>query len=186
MTQDEKTVVALTTAELSGFVTTATSEVFSMMLGVEAAAGEAFVQTTATAPASGIVSLVGLAGDWVGTGSISCSAPLACRISSLMLMAEYPGVNDEVLDAVAELTNMIIGNVKTALEERLGPMGLSVPTVIFGRNFQTRNAGNHEWVVVPFKCEDESLYVQLSLMPSRDTSQKTTRPGFPMPHMLTL
>ena len=42
-----------------------------------------------------------------------------------------------MLDAVAEVTNMIIGNVKTVLESRLGAMGLSTPTVIYGRNFQT-------------------------------------------------
>jgi chemotaxis protein CheX len=180
-----ETKTALTQAELSGFITTSTTEVVSMMMGVEIVPSESFVQTVATAPASGIVSLVGLAGDWVGTGSVSCSASLACRLSSLMLMAEYPAVNEEVLDAIAELTNMIIGNVKTAVEERLGPMGLSVPTVIFGRNFQTRSSGSHEWIVVPFQCEGELLHVQLCLMPSRETGQ-TTRPGFPMPHVLSV
>jgi CheY-specific phosphatase CheX len=43
-----------------------------------------------------------------------------------------------VLDAFAELIDMIIGNVKTALEEHLGPMGMSVPTVVHGKNFTTR------------------------------------------------
>jgi chemotaxis protein CheX len=186
MEQAEPKASPPTNAELTSFITTATVEVFSMMLGVDVVPSESFIQTTATAPASGIVSLVGLAGDWIGTGSIACTANLACRLSSLMLMAEYPAINEEVLDAVAELTNMIIGNVKTAVEERLGPMGLSVPTVIFGKNFQTRNAGNHEWVVVPFRCEEECLHVQLCLTPSRDVGQKTTRAGFPMPHMLNL
>lgn len=176
----------LQVADLAGFITKAATEVFSMMLGVEIAPAESFVQSSASSPASGIVSLVGLAGEWVGTGSISCSAGMACRLSSLMLMAEYEAVSEDVLDAIAELTNMIIGNVKTALEERLGPMGLSVPTVIFGRNFQTRNAGNHEWVVVPFGYEGEFLHVQLCLLPGNDSAQKTTRPGFPMPHVLNL
>lgn len=176
----------VTKTELVSFISKATTEVFSMMLGAEITPTESFVQTTATAPASGIVSLVGLAGDWIGTGSISCSAKMACRLSSLMLMAEFEAVNEEVLDAVSELTNMIIGNVKTSLEECLGPMGLSVPTVIFGKNFQTRNAGNHEWVVVPFRCEGESLHVQLCLLPGRDSGQTVVRHGFPMPHVLSL
>src|SRR3546814_14068538 len=64
--------------------------------------------------------------------------------SDLMMMAEYDAVNDEVLDAMAEVTNMIIGNVKTALEERIGCMGLSIPTVIYGRNFTYRAVGNQE------------------------------------------
>jgi chemotaxis protein CheX len=186
MAQDQPTGVAPTQAELAGFITTASTDVFSMMLGVDMVSTESFVQTTATAPAAGVVSLVGLAGDWIGTGSISCSSAMACRLSSLMLMAEYSSINEEVLDAIAELTNMIIGNVKTSLEERLGPMGLSVPTVIFGKNFQTRNASSHEWVVVPFRYEGECLHVQLCLQPGRDPSQSTTRHGFPMPHVLTL
>ena len=31
-----------------------------------------------------------------------------------MLMTEYTAICEDVLDAVAEITNMIIGNVKTA------------------------------------------------------------------------
>ena len=50
---------------------------------------------------------------------------------------------------------MIIGNVKTALESRLGAMGLSTPTVIYGRNFQTRRSGNQKWTVVPFALGEE-------------------------------
>jgi chemotaxis protein CheX len=184
MEQLEK--VQLTAGELAGFIKTASTEVFSMMLGVDILPADPFVQKTASSPASGIVSLVGLAGDWVGTGGISCSAVTACRLSSLMLMAEFEAVNEDVLDAMAELTNMIIGNVKTSIEERLGPMGLSVPTVIFGKNFQTRNSGNHEWVVVPFTHEDERLHLQLCLLPGNENAQKTTRHGFLMPNVLNL
>ena len=83
-------------------------------------------------------------------------------------MVEYTAVDDEVLDAVAEVTNMILGNVKTSLEERLGPMGLSIPTVIYGRNFSSRTVGKQEWTVVPFDCDGERLEVQLCLAEQRD------------------
>ena len=42
-------------------------------------------------------------------------------------------MNEEVLDAMAQLTNMIVGSVKVELESKLGPLGLSVPTVVYGR-----------------------------------------------------
>ena len=64
----------------------------------------------------GVVSFIGLAGSWAGSGSLACSPAMACRICSQMLMTESQAVDDEVLDAVAELTNMIIGSVKTDLE----------------------------------------------------------------------
>jgi chemotaxis protein CheX len=85
------------------------------------------------------------------------------------MMSEYAAVDDEVLDAVAEVTNMILGNVKTALEERIGPMGLSIPTVIYGRNFSSKTVGKQEWTVVPFDCEGERLEVQLCLAEQRDS-----------------
>ncbi|HYP08368.1 MAG TPA: hypothetical protein VER03_19195, partial [Bryobacteraceae bacterium] len=44
-----------------------------------------------------------------------------------------------------------------------GPMGLSIPTVIYGRNFSSRAVGKQEWTVVPFDCEGERLEVQLCL-----------------------
>src|SRR5208337_4345250 len=96
------------------------------------------------------MSLIGLAGSWVGSGSLACSSGFAAKIASALLMAPYEAIDEDVLDAVAEVTNMIIGNVKTALEDRLGAMGLSTPTIIYGTNFQTRSSGNQEWTVVPF------------------------------------
>ena len=99
-------------------------------------------------------------------------------------MAPYDAINEDVLDAVAEVTNMIIGNVKTELEARVGPMGLSTPTVIYGRNFQTRSSGNQEWTVVPFTLDGERLCVQVCIAPNMDPAKKTTR-TFPMPHLLS-
>ena len=62
---------------------------------------------------------------------------------------------------------MIIGNVKTLLEAKLGPMGLSTPTVIYGGNFETRSVGSRDWVIVPFTSGSGGLYVQISIAPNR-------------------
>src|SRR5205085_1994507 len=131
----------------------ATHEVFSTMLAMEVVSGEPYVETEAAPSSEGVVALIGLAGEWVGTASLSCSAPFACRIASQMLMMDAQAVDSDVLDAVAEMANMIIGNVKTGLEQELGPMGMSIPTIIHGKNFSARSAGSEEWLTVPFTCE---------------------------------
>ena len=146
-------------------IRSATSEVFSMMLGMDVTPGNAYTASSAPTPQAGIQSFIGLTGSWVGTGSIACTPELACQAAANLLLAEYPTVNEEVLDAIAEMTNMIIGNVKTALETTLGPMGLSIPTVIFGRNFMSRTSASTEWMVVPFHIADEVVEVQLCLTP---------------------
>jgi chemotaxis protein CheX len=170
--------------ELVEAIRAATGEVFTTMLNLSVTPGEVFVEKEEAVPSSGVVSLIGLAGSWVGSGSLACSAGCATKIASALLMASYEGINEEVLDAVAEVTNMIIGNVKTVLETRLGAMGLSTPTVIYGRNFQTRSSGNQEWTVVPFSLDDERMCVQVCIAPNLDAGKKTTRQGFPVPHLL--
>ena len=147
-----------------------TSEVFSTMLGTELPTGEVTVEGTVegamSEPNDGVVSFIGIAGSWAGTGSLSCSAALACRVCAAMLMTEAPSVNEDVLDAVAEITNMIIGSVKTDLEAELGPLGLSIPTVVFGRNFKTRSAAAAEWIHVRFLWDTEPLRIKMCLSPS--------------------
>lgn len=148
-------------------ICTAATEVFSTMLAMEIVPGEAYVERDAAPSSEGVVALIGLAGEWVGTASLSCSAPFACRIASQMLMMDAQAVDGDVLDAVAEVANMIIGNVKTGLESDLGPMGMSIPTIIFGKNFSARSAGSEEWLTVPFTCEGEHVEVKFCLAPSR-------------------
>lgn len=162
----------LTHEDLVAIVRAATDEVFSTMLGIMPEHGAAYQDTTAAMSSNGVVSLIGLAGSWVGTGSMSCSVGLACNIAARLMMSEYQSVTDDVMDAIAEITNMIIGNVKTALEEHLGPMGLSIPTVIHGRNFSSRTIGTQEWSIASFSVDGDMFEVQLCL------ARETGRPRF--------
>lgn len=143
----------------------ATLEVFSIMLGMKLTPGESYVLPRAPAPKAGVVSFIGLAGNWVGMGSIVCSPGFACQAANALLMAEYTAINEEVLDATAEITNMVIGSMKTALEAEVGVMGLSIPTVIYGWNFVTRMMSSHEWIIAPFLYGGESFEVHLCLAP---------------------
>jgi chemotaxis protein CheX len=138
-------------------------EVFSTMLGSQLSFTESYCDKGPSHPLDGVICLIGMAGQWTGTGSISCSAEFACRIASQMLMAEYAVVDADVLDAVAEIANMILGNVKTALEKSLGTMGMSIPTAIFGKNFLAKSFGDETWTVVVFDCEGQRLEVKLFL-----------------------
>jgi chemotaxis protein CheX len=145
----------------------ATAEVFEVMLNLEITAGPAYREPPSSEPFDGVVALVGLAGPWVGTGIIQCDTVLArVLFSHLLGVEETPGgegVDGEVLDAVAEIANMIVGNVKNALEEHLGTMGMSIPTVVFGRNFTTRGGGSEPWTIVPFTCRESSMLVKVCL-----------------------
>jgi chemotaxis protein CheX len=154
----------------------ATEEVFSTMLGVTPSPGQAYVQKDGAGQVDGVISLIGLAGNWVGTGSLACSAGTACDLSSRLLMGESTTVDQEVLDAVGELTNMVIGSFKNAAETVLGPMGLSIPTVISGHDFRAHSMCGREWIVVPFDVAGNHLEVKVCLARQENGSSAMNGP----------
>ena len=159
-------------SEIIQAVHAATAEVFSTMLGVEVEPSPVHADSSNPAIVEGVMAFVGIGGTWVGSGVISCSASFACRICELFLMTEASAVNEEVLDAVGELTNMIIGNFKTAAEAVVGALGLSVPTVIFGRNFMSKSLGNNDWLVMPFQCGDDTFEIRVWFAPAAESNAK--------------
>ena len=146
----------------------ATTEVFSVMLGIDVEAG-ADQSGLSDVDHSGVVAVLGLTGAWGGSGEVSCDSALALEIAHRLLMSECSAMDEEVLDAVAEVANMIVGNVKTLLEHTLGPMGLSTPAVFFGGDFETRVVGRTTKVLVPFSCATGSLTVQVAIAPMART-----------------
>jgi chemotaxis protein CheX len=172
-------------AELVEQIVTSASDVFTTMLAMDVAPQTAFTEQDGLRTSDGVLALIGIAGDWVGTAVLHCPPSMACRIYVQFLCPDTAPqvVTDEVLDAVAEVTNMIVGNVKNWLEERLGNLGMSIPTVVFGRNFVTRSAGSGDWVVVPFTFEGEVMSVKMCLTRSREPHP--VRHGFVAPVMMS-
>jgi chemotaxis protein CheX len=140
------------------------TEVFSTMLTGNIEFEEMAVENSTPEVSDRVVSFIGIAGTWTGTGSLTCPPNVACRVCSQMLMADFDSVTEDVLDAVAELTNMIIGNLKSDLERHLGALGLSIPTVVFGRNFKTKCSGA-EWITERFRWEGDDILLRVSLRP---------------------
>ena len=166
----------ISSEEISAAVQSAAQEVFSTMLQLPLEPGAAHDEVEEPENFDGVVALVGIAGSWSGTGRVACSPQFACRVAGALLMQPYESVNEEVLDAVAEVANMIIGNVKTIFEEKLGPLALSVPTVIFGRNYRTHSAGIPKWTVMPFCSETERWDISFCLIPTKMHTHPAPRP----------
>ncbi len=159
---------------LERLIIKATRDVFGMMLGMEITPGRFYEEQRATTETETVVALIGLAGACIGTGMISCPPALACKISSRMLMTHFEAVSEDILDAMGEMANMIFGGVKTELEEHFGQVGLSIPTVIFGRNFETRTVAQKPWTVVPVKAGSDLLELKICLIENRGRSANFT------------
>jgi chemotaxis protein CheX len=144
-------------------------EVFGTMLGIAVEPQEVVPGVAVESADHGVMSLLGLTGEWTGSGGLCCSAQCACWFASQMLFSEYPEVNDEVRDAVGEITNMIVGNFKNSIGSVTGPLGMSTPTVICGHGMTT-TSGAHEWIVFPFKSQEHSFRMMVQLHPARQSS----------------
>jgi chemotaxis protein CheX len=158
-------------------ITESTSEVFSTMFEM-AVQYEGFASNEQTADA-GLISLVGITGEWGGSGVFCCSPLLASIICARMLgtemNSENPVIDEEVLDVIAEVTNMLIGNVKNGLEAVTGPLAISVPTVIHGKNFQFRNSAGLRGVALAFTSEGQTFEVRVAVAPTTETSGGRSR-----------
>jgi chemotaxis protein CheX len=153
--------------EIAGLVRADTEKVFSTMLDLAIVPCQVDGPPASASRDGGVIALVGFAGQWSGSGTIRCGGELACIISGKLLMAEYDQVNEEVLDAMGEIANMILGNFKDDAAFKLGPIGLSTPTVIHGNNFKTRNWNGQSWITVPFDCQGKLFEVNICLVPSQ-------------------
>jgi chemotaxis protein CheX len=146
----------------------ATEEVFATMLGAAIDLDESAKDD----PGGGLMALVGLTGSWSGAGTLLCSPSLANHAASAMFMSEPAAdpnaINDEVLDTVAELTNMVVGNIKNSLETHLGTMAISIPSVIYGRNFHFKSLTGRVIASMAFRWNGEPLEVKVVLAPSSE------------------
>ena len=144
---------------LAAAARTSAKSVFSLMLGMEVGPLEPF-ELAEPKPYDGVISLVTFSGDWIGAGMFCCPERLACSIGSAMLGHQVDNIDSDVLDGIGEMANMIIGNLKERIESRTGPLALSIPTVVYGKNFSARTAIRAPWTIQPFQLGDQVLEVR--------------------------
>jgi chemotaxis protein CheX len=138
---------------------------FKTMLDCEVERGQPALKDN-TAPKFDISGVIGLSGKAVGTVVLSFSEEVALKAASHMLMCENTEINDEVVDAVGELTNMVAGGAKAQLAEY--QLAVSLPNVITGRNHEVRFPSDVKPISVPFSTKWGPLTLEVGLSPVRE------------------
>lgn len=84
--------------------------------------------------ASATIVVIGIVGDLHGQCMLSIEEDTACFIASKM-MGDMDVVMDEVTkSAIAELTNMMVGNAVTILSQKNVMLDITPPSVLTGNN----------------------------------------------------
>jgi chemotaxis protein CheX len=108
----------------------------SFLGGEEVADAELLIGSVGRASEVNLTGCVSISGEWTGSVLLTCSQEAAGVAAARMFMADLDQLSDEeIIDAMGELTNMVGGSIKAILP---GPSQLSIPTVTSGRNFDTR------------------------------------------------
>lgn len=78
-------------------------------------------------------------GNLEGCLSVCCAIPCAQAIAANMLGMENPeGLSQtDVQDAVGEIANMVLGSLKSRIQEQVGVLEVSIPSVVQGRQLRS-------------------------------------------------
>lgn len=151
-------------SDLGNSMVKATTEVFRTMLNMKVAAGAIALEKAQTRHAE-VIGSIGVAGFLSGSISIFMTKELARRAGAAMLMMEPDELSDEELvDAVGELTNMIGGNIKTELFQKTPLFDISIPSVYVGDDLQRRTVSDDLCFMVPFRVGETGFSVEFLMI----------------------
>ncbi len=112
-----------------------------------------------------VTGIIGMASrSFSGCMIVSFSRQCIVNIVSNMLMEPARDkIDDEVVDAVGELTNMICGGAKAELAKLNHKFNLATPTMIVGKGVEITYRSEAATIVIPFKTDYGSFVVEANL-----------------------
>ncbi len=130
----------------------ATISVLKTMASLEPVPGKPFIKKNQSA--NGDVSgIVGITGEAEGSLCLTFSKESILFISTQIFGEEQKELNDEVKDAVGELTNQISGDSRRRLQEAGYTFHGSVPSVICGMGHEVKHMTKGPILTIPFSTQ---------------------------------
>lgn len=108
--------------------------------------------------------IIGLTGSASGSLALSFSEKCIITIVNNMLGENFTEINDEIRDAVGEITNMISGDARKRLETAGFKITAAIPTIVSGPDHQIRHMQGGPSVIIPFEIDDSSFVVDVCLV----------------------
>ena len=140
----------------------ATVNVLKTQASTEATSGKIF-KKDANATFSGDISgVIGLVSD-AFSGSVVISFPekTFLKIISRMIGEECLEMNKDIADGAGELTNIIFGQAKVALNERGFGIKTALPSVISGAEHSVQQISKGPMMVIPFETDAGPFFVEI-------------------------
>lgn len=115
--------------------------------------------------ANGVVTgLIGMAGpDVSGNMLVSFEESTILYVVSKMLMEEVGSLDEDLLDAVGELTNMISGGAKANLAELGLSFDMATPVMVKGEAVELHQLSKSPVISIPFQTEHGMFWIEANL-----------------------
>ncbi len=140
----------------------ATINVLSTMARMSPKPGKPTVKDDDTAVGD-ITGIIGLTGAQNGSLAVSFSESCALKIVENMVGEKYSELNQEVADAVGELTNMISGDARAQLQKLGFNFPAAIPTIVRGKDHSIRHIPQGgTTLMIPFTTDDGDFYIEAS------------------------
>jgi len=115
-----------------------------------------------TQPQHEISGIIGLSGHAIGTVVLGLDREVAIQATEVLLQERPDTINDDVRDAIGELTNMIAGGAKAKLEQL--ELSVSLPNILTGKNHCIEFPQGAPAICIPFACAWGTLAVEVGLV----------------------
>jgi chemotaxis protein CheX len=138
----------------------ATINVLETMAFVTVAAGKPYVKkdNLAVGDVSGVLGLTGIAN---GTIAVTFEEKCILNVVSNMFGETMSELNNEIADAVGELTNMISGQARRELEQIGKIFKAAIPSVVTGRNHSIIHYSEGPKIAIPFKTDNGDFTIEV-------------------------
>ncbi len=103
-----------------------------------------------------VTGMIGVHGKVSGFITLNMSERFAIRAVGGLLQEEYAGLTSQVVDGVGEITNIIVGGIKSLLSNTAwGFSHITVPSVIVGKGYSIAYARGLNFLATTFENDDE-------------------------------
>ena len=140
----------------------ATLNVLETMASTKAQAGKPYLKEDQVARGD-VTGVIGMTGEANGTISISFTEKSILVIVSNMVGEEMKELNEEIKDAVGEITNMISGQARKKLDEQGTPLKAAIPSVIVGKNHTITHMTTYPIIAIPFSTDNGDFTIEVCI-----------------------
>lgn len=158
----------------------AVTDVLLKMAQVEVEPGKPYVNLARTA-AGDVTGVIGLTGDMTGVLSVTFEKAVILKITNAMLGENYTEIDENIADAVGELTNMIAGQARMHLSTDGIHLKAATPSVITGKGHVISHISPAPILSVPFSTAYGAFVTEISMAHHRSYHKFD-----PLPEKVTL